>query len=265
MINQPKIFAMPLRLIVCDIEGCLTPPRRGAIPLPEVAPIADYCWRAQSDPALPPLVFCTGRQIPYAECVAQMLNAFFPGLPSVVENGAFLYDIARNEIFPHPLLTEEALGVLSEVRTAARALLREENAVLEAGKEACLSLNPRAGQNVEELYSIASRVLAPFRHAVEITHSKSAVDITPRGIDKAAGVRFLAQTTGIAPEEMLGIGDTRGDLPMLNLVGTACGPANATDEVRAVSTFIASSEGPRGAGEILERFTDWRASSAAGW
>jgi hydroxymethylpyrimidine pyrophosphatase-like HAD family hydrolase len=248
------------RLIVCDIEGCITPPRRGTIELSELAPLAAYCRATQSDQSLPPLVFCTGRQIPYAECVAQMLGAFFPDFPSVVENGAFLYDIAGNKVLRHPALSDESMAQLDEVRRAAQSLLTRHGAAREFGKELCLSLNPPGEMAIEAFYQIVCEALSAWSESITITHSQSAVDITPRGIDKAAGVLFLSEQTGIAPEEMLGIGDTQGDLPMLRLVGQPCGPANASEEVRAVSTFIAPSAGPLGVAEILKRFTEWQPS-----
>jgi hydroxymethylpyrimidine pyrophosphatase-like HAD family hydrolase len=247
------------RLIVCDIEGCIMPPRRGPLDLPALMPLVEYCRSAQQDAALPPLVFCTGRQIPYAECVTQMLDAFFPGRPSIVENGAFLYDVAANRVLRHPLLGEQALEAMYAAREASAALLARVGTAQEFGKEICLSLNPPPSMKIETFYRVVQDELQPWSEALTITHSQSAVDITPRGIDKAAGVFFLSEQTGITPAQMLGIGDTRGDLPMLKLIGIPCGPANASREVREVSTFIAPSEGPRGVVEILERFTGWHA------
>lgn len=236
------------------------PARRGAVVLSDVAPLAEYSLAARADSTLPPLVFCTGRQIPYAECVAQMIGAFFPGFPSVVENGAFLYDIAANKVLRHPALDETSLQAIAEARCAAQSFLERVGAAREWGKEICLSLNPPPEMAIESFFEIVCSELAQYADVLTITHSQSAVDVTPHGVDKAAGVLFLSEQTGIAPQEMLGIGDTQGDLPMLKLVGFPCGPANASAEVRAVSTFIARGEGPRGVAEILEKFTAWKAA-----
>jgi hydroxymethylpyrimidine pyrophosphatase-like HAD family hydrolase len=246
-----------IRLIVCDVEGCITPPNRGIVVASEIMPIAAYCAAARNDQGLPPLVLCTGRQIPYAECVAQLIGAFYPGFPSIVENGAFLYDIANNDIIPNPSLKPDALAALREVREKTEHLMNQYGAKKEYGKEACISLNPPPGMAIDQFFEVARNALANWSTVVDITHSQSAVDITPAGIDKAAGMRCLAERTGISPDEMLGIGDTRGDMPMLKLVGVPTGPANASHEVREIASFIAPHPGPVGVADILRRFTAW--------
>lgn len=218
-------------------------------------PLVNYCQEAQQNSELPPLVFCTGRQIPYAEALAQMINSFFPGFPSITENGAFLYDIAKNEFYPNPILTGEIIKGLFEVKMVVDELVSKAQATKELGKEVCISLNPLNEQPVEQLFEEVCQYLERFEEIIEITHSKSAVDITPKGINKASGVKFLAEVTGIKLNEMLGIGDTRGDLPMLKLVGTPTAPQNATDEVKKEVIFVASLPEIEGVIEILQKFT----------
>jgi HAD superfamily hydrolase (TIGR01484 family) len=247
-----------VRLIVSDVEGCITPPRRGIIDPEEVRAVADYCKAARSDKSLPPLVLCTGRQIPYAECVSQLIGAFFPGFPSIVENGAFLYDVAKNDIIPNRALKPDLLPMLAEVSRETERLIKKYGAKKEYGKEVCISLNPPQDLTIEQFFEVVRSEMRQWSGVLEITHSKSAVDITPLGIDKAAGVRQLAERTGIPPEEMLGIGDTGGDMPMLRLVGTPTGPANASEEVRRVAAFIARAPGAAGVAEILRHFTAWK-------
>lgn len=91
----------------------------------EFLPIVDYCQKIQLNNDLPPLVFCTGRQIPYLECVDQLTKAFFPNFPSVAENGAFLYDVARNEVFLNPAITNEARELLRDIRNKTEKILQK--------------------------------------------------------------------------------------------------------------------------------------------
>lgn len=246
-----------IRLIVSDIEGCITPPNRGIMIPSDLTPIAAYCEAARKDKKLPPLVLCTGRQIPYVECVAQLIGAFFPGFPSIVESGAFLYDVARNEVFQNPSLTSDTMIALRQVREEVEQLASRYSAKMEYGKHVCISLNPPPKMTIEQFFEIANSELSPWSHILEITHSMSAVDINPAGIDKAAGIRHLSSYTGISPEEMLGIGDTRGDLPMLKLVGVPVCPSNATNEVHEIAKYIAPYTGSAGVADILQHFTCW--------
>lgn len=247
-----------IELIVADIEGCITPPNRGMMSPADFLSIVDYCKTAMSDKSLPPLVFCTGRQIPYVECVAQLTNAFFPNFPSVAENGAFLYDVAKNDVFLNPAVTSEAKELLHDVRKESEKILQKYDARKEYGKDICISLNPPLNMQISEFFEIVCDLLSQYSKVVNITHSASAIDITPIGIDKASGVRFLSEKTEIPLENMLGIGDTRGDLPMLNIVNIPTGPANASQEVKEIAKFISDSEGVIGVAEILKHFTSWQ-------
>ncbi len=249
---------MKVDLIVADIEGCITPPNRGMMNPSDFLLIVDYCQKAMSDKSLPPLVFCTGRQIPYVECVAQLTNAFFPNFPSVAENGAFLYDVARNKVFLNPAVTDESKDFLHDVRKETEKILDKFGAAKEYGKDVCISLNPPVKMPIAEFFEKVRYGLSNYSNVINITHSASAVDITPIGIDKASGVRFLSEKTNIPLENMLAIGDTRGDLPILNIVGIPTGPANASKDVREVAKYIADSESVIGVAEILKHFTSWK-------
>ncbi|HRX53190.1 MAG TPA: HAD family hydrolase [Verrucomicrobiales bacterium] len=248
---------MRIQLIVADIEGVILPAHRGMINPGDMSPIVDYCRQALVDNRLPPLVFCTGRQIPYLECVAQLMNAFFPGFPSIAENGSFLYDVARNEVFINPRITDRSRGILNAVKKRTDEFIAISGARKEYGKEVCISLNPPAGCSISAFYKEIGCELEDFAEEINITHSASAVDITPNGIDKASGLRFLSQKTAIPVTAMLGIGDTLGDLPFLKVVGVPTGPANASVDVQNIAHFISSTEGPVGVAEILRRYTEW--------
>jgi hydroxymethylpyrimidine pyrophosphatase-like HAD family hydrolase len=246
-----------IQLNVLDDAGVVMPPHRDTAEPSELLPLSRYCAAVRGGAPYPPVILCTGRQIPYAEAVTQMIGAFFPGYYSVVENGAFLYDVASNVIEPNPLLTPEHRDILAEVRRYTDGVVQRHGARKEYGKEICISLNPPAGMAIAEWFSIVRESLEPWQELLNVTHSMSAVDITPAGIDKAAGLRAVSEKTGIPCEAMLGVGDTRGDWPMLKLVGTAVGPANATEDVRSVAAYIAPAEEALGAAQIIEKYTGW--------
>lgn len=63
------------------------------------------------------------------------------------------------------------------------------------------------------------------------------VNTTPRGWNKAAAVDYLAQTLGIAPEQVVVFGDSGNDLEMLSHVPHSVAVAGATDEARAAARW----------------------------
>lgn len=246
------------QLILCDIEGCLMPADRSEARPENLAGIASYCAAAKADSSLPPMVFCTGRQAPYAECLGQIIGAVFPGIPSIVENGAFLYDIAENRMIRNPALKGAFMERRSDLVSKLDGWLEKRGGRREPGKEICISLNPPGGNAIEDFCYEVKAFIGVNAGDYNITHSKSAVDITPAGIDKAAGLDHLISVTGIFAENIIGIGDTAGDLPMLTRVGLPAVPFNASDDVKNIAKFVSTYSETDGVTDILKRFTDWK-------
>jgi hydroxymethylpyrimidine pyrophosphatase-like HAD family hydrolase len=84
--------------------------------------------------------------------------------------------------------------------------------------------------------------------------SISCVDVTPAGIDKGAGVRWLSKEIGVPLSQMGGIGDSTSDLAFLRLVGRSGAPANATAEVKAAVGYTAAHENGDGVVDILRHW-----------
>ena len=63
----------------------------------------------------------------------------------------------------------------------------------------------------------------------------SILDILPAGISKASALVRLGELRGIAPAEMMAIGDNWNDLAMLELVGTPIVMGNAPPELQAIA------------------------------
>ena len=85
----------------------------------------------------------------------------------------------------------------------------------------------------------------------------SAVDITPIGIDKGSGLRWLiTQLPQEFPMELAniaGIGDSGGDLPFLHLVGFSAAPSNASTEVKAMVSYCSTKSNGQGVVDIMQR------------
>jgi len=244
-------------LVVCDIEGCLTINKRRPIDLGQLGKIQAYCEMARRGQR-PPLVLCTGRPQPYAEAVIQALDAFFPGFPSIVENGCFIYEPVEDVLLPTPKIKGKRRDLQKVRQLLEDTIIAHGYAKVEPGKELCISLNPVGGQSVENLFGEVKKLLAGNMDLVNITHSSSAVDITPLGVNKASGLEYLREYTKIPFESMLGIGDTAGDFPFLEQVGIPACPSNASADVVKLVTkrngYVAKSPNTAGVWEILLNF-----------
>ena len=66
-----------------------------------------------------------------------------------------------------------------------------------------------------------------------------AIDFTLAGVDKATGVARVGDTLGVGPANMVAIGDSYNDLPMLQSCGFSVAMGNAPAEVKAAADFVA--------------------------
>ena len=244
-----------ISIIISDIEGCISPNKGEPLALDALAQIQGHNRLAESGKA-PPLTLCSGRSQPFVEAFAQMLAVT---QPCICENGAVLYDPPTDRLLRHPGITDETIRNLKELYS----LLENEIQVksphrVEPGKEICISLNPVADPKdyhkyLKELFEYVSQYVDT--RLFSIVHSASAVDITPKGIDKAAGVRFLSEITDIPLQQMLGIGDSPGDLPLLRLVGYSAAPANASRIVCGEVTYVSTYAHAYGLVDIISKAT----------
>ena len=267
---------MSIQLVILDVEGVLSPAGGGEHPwdLPALLQVRDFLADRGT-----PAVLCTGRQAPYGEAVIQALSLFFPlpdevrtrmrtesgeaflSWPSITENGGILYDPLAKRPVPHPTLSPEKIAALRRLRTELlEPLARQTGAVVEAGKEFCVSLNPPLlAANSPERQSTASfrlevdQACADWQELIDIRHSHSAIDVTPRGISKASAVELLLRWSGLLPSEVLGVGDTPADAQWLAVVGKRAAPANGRAYLPGLD-YYAPGEGPEGLAEILQQF-----------
>jgi hypothetical protein len=133
-------------------------------------------------------------------------------------------------------------------RTAVRSVLPAGSFREELGKLVCYSVYPEPGFTVDSLYG---RVTAADLPEVEVTRSAAAVDVTPKGVDKAFGVTAVLDKQGVTWSEVLAIGDSWNDIPMLRAAGHSACPANAVPDVRELVDYVSPYDATRGITDII--------------
>ena len=240
----------PIRLVLLDIDGVLTKGEAKALDLDLLAALAALNRAARADATRPAATLCTGRPAPYVEVLAQAIDGH---LPCVFENGCGLYEPRGYRFLPHPKLAGEKTFNL--VRERLRAGLVETGKVFfQPGKEYSLSLFPLGGVQVADLSGLAEAALGPLAGSVSLVYSGSCLNVIPQGVDKGAGMEFLCERSGYAPEEILGVGDSDVDLPFLALAGRSAAPANAFEQVKAGVDYVSEHATADGVRDILRRF-----------
>ncbi len=242
-----------IRLVVVDVDGCLTPGESQPWDFSVLKLVADINRQARVESNQFAVTFCTGRAEPYVEAMMQAIDAHLPGL---YESGGGMY-------FPQPyrFVVNPAIDAKRRERIAkAREILRREIVEtgigqFQPGKETMLTLYPARGDvTLAQLAESARRALDGEMDGLTFEHSVSSVEILPDGIDKGAGVEWLSRETRIPLAQMAGIGDALGDAPFLRRVGFSAAPANAVDEVKRAVQYVSPFEDGKAVREILERW-----------
>lgn len=252
-----------IEAILIDVDGCVVP-TNGKVScqfFSGLSIISRYVEKANQG-KFPPIAFCSGRDRNYIEAVS-----FFVGLPnfwSVIESGIALFNPATKELRFNPVLTEEVKKVFEEITNERMPKFLERNSMLflYPGNMVCVALERKYGValTIEDVYEAVKKELADFLQSrlVEITHSDCAIDISPAGIDKASGLQFLSQCTGINLKKTLGIGDSNGDFPLFETVGYIGCPANASEECKKLvekrKGYISPYPYARGVADVIENF-----------
>jgi len=245
-----------IKLVVSDIEGCLNLNER-AYDLEALSWLRAANQLARVDNPIPFITVCSGRQHAFVEVITQMIAGT---LPAIFENGCGLYFPTRNlyeEYAWYPFLSQpEVLSQFAQVRQKIiEAVIASNYARRVPGKEMMLSLHPLPPVEVEEVYSIVMATLAESDLVASITMSASAVDITPAGIDKSTGLQWLIEMLEhiitVDLSEVMGIGDSTGDLSFLRLTGFSGAPANAVDAVKAQVDYCSPRTDGKGVVDII--------------
>lgn len=230
-----------------DIDGCVLSTKGDVSPsyYRALAELSKYIHRANQR-NLPAIMFCTGRDRNYVEAVS-----FMVGLPNafcVIEGGIGLFNPTTKELLYNPALTPDAQRVFKEISQKRIPLILKQypEMFLYPGNMVNVAIERKYGASIpiEKCYEVIKTELADFETLIEIHYFDSAVDISPAGIDKASGIRFLSDYTGLNLNSIAIIGDSDGDRPAMLLLKHIGCPSNTSDTckelVRGKKGYVSS-------------------------
>lgn len=245
---------MPVKWIICDIDGCISPEESVAWDVARFAEFAQLVQDANAGrTALAPMTLCTGRPQPYVEVLMKLLDI---RAPAICENGAVLYSLHNNHARFGPAITEEKLLSLRALRAFIETdlLPKYDDVVLQFGKEAQLSVFSEKPAVFHKLTKAIDAFLAQHPGPeFQITVSHFYLNISLAGVDKGAALRVLLDELGVSGSETAGIGDTEGDLPLREVVGFFACPANAKPVIKDCADYISPYKDLVGVLDILQR------------
>lgn len=115
------------------------------------------------------------------------------------------------------------------------------------------------GLDVTKVYAIGERqdleqALKSIRLLPDITITSSGSDnfeVMPAGVDKGTALVRLGEMLGIAPEEMVAIGDSDNDAAMLRAVGMPVAMGNADPALKALAQYITADRDHDGVAQAI--------------
>lgn len=225
-----------IKLFITDLDGCVTDP----FITPDWKPfttIRQLNLNSHYDEHIPPLTICTGRPMPYAEAMAQVLGI---RLPFLFESGGGMYHVEKNELLWNPALTPEREEEVRQIKEWARKTLIERypSSIPEFAKFTDIGVINPDTRVINKITAISEEFISEHFKHFEVHHTEVSVNIILKKANKGEGIRWIAQHLGYELEELAYIGDSSGDIPGLNIVKLPFAPANAAEPTKKVANVL---------------------------
>lgn len=239
IIKEPGHPAKPLekriKLIVADIDGCLSKGSTNPFSPGLIARLIDANNLSRIDPNVPAITFCTGRPQPYVECLIQVTHGYTPAL---CESGTILFDPVQHIVRMHPDFGPEEQDILRRLREDVEREMVCDDIMFEPGKATHLTMLLAPSLKPQDVAVKACELASRYGGRVSVETSRICVHFLLDTVNKGSGVTWLGRELGIGLDEMAGVGDATPDIPFLQLTRLSCAPADAAESVRSVCNFI---------------------------
>jgi HAD superfamily hydrolase (TIGR01484 family) len=240
-----------IRLIVTDVDGCLTEERAAAYDLDLLAKIRALNHAATgANSPIPLLTLCTGRPQPYIEALLKLLDL---NLPAICENGGMIYQLQGNHYYRMETVEADWEQRLANLRQRIRReILPLTPADLQPGKETHITLIAPNHAQIELATQLIQKRFAHELTDYTISLTENCLNIVPGVFDKGSGLLKLAALINIPLSQIAAVGDSDVDLAFMKLSGYAFCPQNASPLVKAASSYVARTAYTAGLIEIIE-------------
>lgn len=262
---------MAIKLVAVDMDDTLLD---GTL---KVSPrTCDAINKAHEQGAL--VTICTGRMFSSALPFAQKLNM---KAPIITYNGGMIRSALTKEMLFHktiaPDVAGEIVALFREKGWYLQSYLDDELYVVERCEKAKL-YERMAGVSAipvgEKFYSMRHEptkmlALAQPHEILEIqeiinkefageifaaTSKSTYLELTHPSVNKGHALGLLAESLNIFREEVMAIGDSNNDVPMLEYAGLGVAMGNATDKIKAVAQAVTGHNNAHGVAEAIEKY-----------
>lgn len=261
-----------IKLIAVDLDGTLLDSKH------ELSPRTEAALKAAIDKGVQ-VVLATGKTRASAQPIIDRLGLkspgiFLQGLAVYESDGTLRYQQTLDAALVRQVITfAEDRGFVVVAYAGGRILMRADNAVSETltayGEPMPEAIGPI--QNIADdmplnklvLFGDPKRIKAlrwqlsmQLNGSATLTQAQvpSMVEVLPPGASKGTTLKRLLKDMGIAPENVLALGDGENDIAMLEVAGIGVAVGNADEKLKAAADHVVATNDAGGVAEAIVRF-----------
>ena len=122
-----------------------------------------------------------------------------------------------------------------------------------------------AGQDIVKVlyvntdYSYLRKIeneLSDITQGIDVSYSANRyIEFNHKGVNKGTGLLFVANLSGVKPEDTIAIGDNFNDLSMIRAAGMGIGVQNTVKDMKPFCDYItAATNNENAVAEVIEKF-----------
>lgn len=247
-----------IKLFITDLDGCVTDP----FITPDweaYTTLRELNLKSYDDELIPSLSICTGRPMPYAEAMAQILGI---QLPFIFESGGGMYDVTQNKLTWTPALTDEIREQVIDLKnwTKEHVIAQYPGSIPEFAKFTDIGIIHQEKSVVDEFFEVCVEHIQSNYEAFEVHKTEVSVNIILKKANKGEGIRMLCNELGFGLDEVAYIGDSSGDVPGLKIVGFPFAPANAATMTKEAAKYVTEGKSTKGVVEAYHKIIGYNLS-----
>ena len=109
--------------------------------------------------------------------------------------------------------------------------------------------------NPDEREGLYKLLQAEFAERFDVTCSAAVlVEISPKGDDKGAALKYIAEHFNIDLTDTVAIGDNLNDMSMIKIASVGVAVGNAVEDLKKASDYVSGSNNDDAVAEIIEKF-----------
>lgn len=248
-------------LVICDIDGCLSPESHAPINETALSGIAEHNRQAVRNNDRPMVTLCSGRPISFVEAMSRFIHNTL--IPCIGENGVWLYYPDVNAFEMDSAITAEHLEAVHEVSKFLRSKYQARGVTEQPGKSAAVTLHHHDTAYLRSIMPEVKDELLQRGWPFRVSMTWFYINCDLHHVNKATGIKRLLTSTGIDPSRTAAIGDTMSDKFMADSVGFFACPSNADSQIQKSADYVSPLEEIDGVLDILSRLSEAGEASSA--